>query len=96
MLTSTRRACRRRVCRPESPSPIMRNEQNAKTGRGPGQRPAPLYPAIIAIVGSTAVLAYLAWKYYGIKVAALIVIFVLFALYRVLRPTRLGRERFRA
>lgn len=96
MLTSTRRACRRPVSRRESHSPTMRNEQKGNTGRRPGQRPAPLYPAVVAIVASSAILAYLVWKYYGIKVAALIVIFVLFALFRVLRPTRGGRQRFRA
>jgi hypothetical protein len=96
MLTSTRRACRRPVSLPESHSPTMRNEQKGNTGRRPGQRPAPLYPAVVAIVASSAILAYLVWKYYGIKVAALIVIFVLFALFRVLRPTRGGRQRFRA
>ena len=96
MLISTGRTCRRPVPCPESHSPTMRNEQKRNTGRRPGQRPAPLYPAVVAIVASSAVLAYLVWKYYGIKVAALIVIFVLFALFRVLRPTRAGRERFRA
>ena len=76
----------------------MRKLQNGKSEPQPGRRPAPLYPAIIAIFASTAVLAHLTWKYYGLAAAALLVIFVLFALFRVLRAGQQqpSRDRFRA
>lgn len=51
-----------------------------------------VYPAVIAVIVTASILAYLTWKYYGVNGALFIGVLVTFALFRVLRPKRSDSE----
>lgn len=66
-----------------------RNKGPVRTAR----KEHPIYPAVITVIITATVLAWLTWKYYGVNGALFIGVLVAFALFRVLRPKRSNQEK---
>jgi len=66
-----------------------RNEEPIQTER----KEHPVYLAVITVIVTATVLAWLTWKYYGVNGALFIGVLVAFALFRVLRPKRSNQEK---